>query len=663
MDGCSHNMRNAPIIFLFLFLFSNAQSQSTYLGYDALDNVAGVSLHGSFGGSGWNAPWNVQGGNPAGYQFSATALSYSNLLTFGGSCDGGQAYLTAGRLLDYDDGGAFDDYVTGSGLIGSSTGTVLYASCLLLKKTNDAERVYLSLHNSNVEWCEGCTSNKISMGYFGSSSDVAGVRYWSLQIGSTVYPSTIPVTVGQAVFLVVKISFNAASTGVDLFVNPSSLGIAGEPAVADVSQTTSTLIRIRSTAIYLGSTAGRGAADELRFSDSYAVAAPDNTVTLDLPPTGRFTMSQTTGTAPLSVNFDATTSSDPEGNPLTYLWNFGDGSTPVLGTATVSHTYPTGLNGLIPVTLTVSDLSGQQHSPVQVLTLYISGTSYIPCQSSITSLQEASCSSDNGRVRINSGIAVSPQYTFRNALNVNMPSTNGNEFHNLAAGSYTATVTGTNQCKDTYTITVQKDSTSCAGWSPSVCAMQMGVNVGGLADWSREHAFINRYKHVRANIITFHSGGSWDTGMESQLILDADGYPSYIPQSTTANASTRVRFILSSDNGNLKANEQYVFLYDGIGTFNIYGVTVNSNTAGRLLFTVPAVSGNIWIDVNTSQSGNHLRNFRLLKIEDENVDLSVQTFNNVFLSRLSPFKALRFMDWGHTNASPHIAWVNRKNGQ
>jgi PKD repeat protein len=236
------------------------------------------------------------------------------------------------------------------------------------------------------------------MGYFGASSDVSGVRYWSLQVGSTVYPSTIPVTVGQAAFLVVKISFNAASTDVNLFVNPSSLGIAGEPVVANVSQTTSTLIRIRSTAIYLGSTAGRGAADELRFSESYAVAAPDNTVTLDLPPTGRFSMSQTTGTAPLSINFDATTSSDPEGNPLTYLWNFGDGSTPVLGAATISHTYPAGLSGLIPVTLTVSDLSGQQHSPVQVLTLYVLGTSYIPCQSSITSLQEASCNNDNARV-------------------------------------------------------------------------------------------------------------------------------------------------------------------------------------------------------------------------------------------------------------------------
>ncbi len=59
-----------------------------------------------------------------------------------------------------------------------------------------------------------------------------------------------------------------------------------------------------------------------------------------------------TGTEGAQVRFDGSASTDPDGDALSYLWNFGDGSPAATG-ANVSHVYAD--NGAYTVTLTVSD--------------------------------------------------------------------------------------------------------------------------------------------------------------------------------------------------------------------------------------------------------------------------------------------------------------------
>jgi hypothetical protein len=67
----------------------------------------------------------------------------------------------------------------------------------------------------------------------------------------------------------------------------------------------------------------------------------------------------------LTINFDASGSSDPEGDtPLTYLWDFGDGATATTATPTTDHTYASA--GKYTVTLTVRDSLDKVSDPVRI---------------------------------------------------------------------------------------------------------------------------------------------------------------------------------------------------------------------------------------------------------------------------------------------------------
>jgi glucose/arabinose dehydrogenase/PKD repeat protein len=74
-------------------------------------------------------------------------------------------------------------------------------------------------------------------------------------------------------------------------------------------------------------------------------------VSSNQPPTAVAAANPTTGQAPLAVAFSSAGSSDPEGRPLTYRWDFGDGTTSTL--ANPSHTYTPA--GRYTARLTTSD--------------------------------------------------------------------------------------------------------------------------------------------------------------------------------------------------------------------------------------------------------------------------------------------------------------------
>lgn len=80
--------------------------------------------------------------------------------------------------------------------------------------------------------------------------------------------------------------------------------------------------------------------------------------TADHPPVAGFTLSPAQGYAPLAVSFDASSSYDPDGDKLTFSWDFGDGTGGV--GRTVEHTYSSA--GTYTVTLRVVDARGEEAS-------------------------------------------------------------------------------------------------------------------------------------------------------------------------------------------------------------------------------------------------------------------------------------------------------------
>jgi len=92
-------------------------------------------------------------------------------------------------------------------------------------------------------------------------------------------------------------------------------------------------------------------------------SAPAQSVTLlvmpvgtpNTPPVAMASGTPTSGLAPLTVNFSAAGSNDPDGSIASYSWNFGDGSA-LSNAASPSHVYQNA--GSFTAVLTVTDNGG-----------------------------------------------------------------------------------------------------------------------------------------------------------------------------------------------------------------------------------------------------------------------------------------------------------------
>jgi PKD repeat protein len=102
------------------------------------------------------------------------------------------------------------------------------------------------------------------------------------------------------------------------------------------------------------------AAPLLHVEYSMTGSTPGNT-----PPLASFTATPSSGDAPLTVNFNASTSNDSDGTIVSYMWDFDDGS----AGSGISANHVFSAAGTYSVTLTVTDNDGGKNTTNRTVTV------------------------------------------------------------------------------------------------------------------------------------------------------------------------------------------------------------------------------------------------------------------------------------------------------
>jgi hypothetical protein len=255
-------------------------AQDAPLASEPFSSTAGA-LHGTTGGAGWAAAWEVQNNSTTvpGYNVAGTTPLSA---TTGNYAVGGLSWQTSGRTLDTTAAGPFGSYLS-NGLIGSS-GRTLYFSFLLRVTTANVDEVSATLHASaNPAWW--ISTPGVAAGYFGGG-------YWGMKVKGTVYRSSVPMVVGQTAQLTLRIDFGPTNT----------VSLSVDSATPVLTATTTNSVAFRSLAFYGGSGTNQGAIDEIRIGSTYAAVAGAPATTP--APTG---LTATAGNAQVALTWTAVT--------------------------------------------------------------------------------------------------------------------------------------------------------------------------------------------------------------------------------------------------------------------------------------------------------------------------------------------------------------------
>ena len=256
-----------------------------------------------------------------------------------------------------------------------------------------------------------------------------------------------------------------------------------------------------------------------------------------------------------------------------------------------------------------------------------------------------------------------------------------------------------------------RQSDAPQAYAPTAAALQLGINIEGLAYWGTEVPFVNLMKMASpwltqcdshrdalcADGLFVESGATaWDTKEQGKLKLDAQGSPQSLPDPSQASATstnyTTVSSLVPTGLSAVRPSGRFIVLYDGEGTLG-YGRGAVRNAAlsspGRDVIDVTSDGIQTWFQLSIlatdpGKRGQHIRSLRVIPAggvcgSDPTLSCGDQAqacppgdscrsfeqtpspplFHPRFLKNLSPFRTIRFMAYQNTNASFVEHWDDR----
>ncbi|WP_298313478.1 PKD domain-containing protein [uncultured Aquimarina sp.] len=348
---------------------------------------------------------------------------------------------------------------------------------------------------------------------------------------------------------------------------------------------------------------------------------PDGGEISNRKPTANISTNVTDGIAPLSVDFDASGSSDPDGDTLTYNWDFGNGESAI--GVTTSHTFSSP--GNYEVILTVDDSNGNTDSASVIITVenttpvLVADFSATPISGNVPLLVnfDASLSS------FPAGSAITYVWDFGdgNTSNLDNPS------HTyMSSGSYAATLTISDgilsNTSDPITITVLEGNIApeanfvmsvTSGIAPLLVSLDASASSDANGDnleyaWdfgdgtsgsgvNIEHTYTTVGEYIVT--LTVNDGNLFDNQTNTIIVSQSTGtsncsfgVPMSTPLSTLSNASYDYAYVLGEGGPDLSNVTNFTINWD-LQNNGLWQCSMNTNNGNP----------GWWIDLTTSIVG------------------------------------------------------------
>ncbi len=194
--------------------------------------------------------------------------------------------------------------------------------------------------------------------------------------------------------------------------------------------------------------------------------------------------------------------------------------------------------------------------------------------------------------------------------------------------------------------------------------MTIGMNLGGIDDWSTDWVFVDQFKMARTWLTRTVNSWVWDSGKSAEIPLDANGWPTHLPFTASDGNQQYVHTITPA-----YVSGTYTVIVDGAGEIQLATPPprIFNPAAARTLTQSPSLQANkgllrfSWKSVQSSVS-DPIRNLRVIMPGFETTYQS-QPFHPLYLERLEPFTCLRFMDWGKKKQLTSCSWSDRTTAQ